>query len=125
MKIDSLPVIMHFNAKYNTVKIEIVDRFFFINKAGKKWVFYPEWKSDGHSVGSYFKHFDAWTIAALCHDQDCEIANKEGSYKFRRQGDKDYRNNLIELGAPKTTVYRRYAAVSSYAYALRLKGDLK
>lgn len=125
MKIESLPVIMHFDYKKNKVKIEIVEDFDYINSKNQPWILRAGWCSDGHSVGKLFKHFDAWTLAALCHDQDCEIANKARSFKMRRAGDKNYKFNLTDLGAPKSTVYRRYAAVSLRTRWLKLTGKLK
>lgn len=121
----SLPNIMHFDAKNNTVKIEITEDFSYENSRGQAWDFKKGWMSDGHSVGQFFKHFDAWTLAALCHDKDCELANSWESYNFRREGDKNYKFNLKDLGAPKSTVYRRYSAVSGYAYMLKMRGKLK
>jgi len=111
MRIESLPVIMHFDYKNNNVTIEITEDFTYTNNKGKSWHFKKGWRSDGHSTGSLFKHFDAYTLAALCHDQDCERANVAESYKMRRKGDKSYRYNLKDLGAPKFTVWRRYQAV--------------
>ena len=89
------------------------------------WEFKKGDTSDGHSTGDYFRHFDAWVIAALCHDQDCEEANAIGSYAMRRAGDRAYKHNLKELGASRATVYRRYAAVSAYSRWLKLTGELK
>lgn len=119
MKIESLPVIMHFDYEKNKVKIEIVEDF-----EWKEWRFKAGWMSDGHSVGGLFKHFDAWTLAALAHDQDCELANRKQSYDIRKRGDKNYRINLKELGAPRSTVYRRYAAVSARTKWLMLTGRI-
>ena len=124
MKIESLPVIMHFDYKNNKVKIEITEDFVYENSKGKTWMFYAGWMSDGHSVGKLFKHFDAWTLAALCHDRDCEIGNDHKSFKVRSLGDKDYKFNLKDLGAPKSTVYRRYAAVSARTRWLKLTGKI-
>jgi hypothetical protein len=95
------------------------------NSAGRKWEFKKGDVSDGHSTGTYFRHFDAWVIAAICHDQDCIRANEGKSYAMRRAGDKAYKFNLSDLKAPKTTVYNRYTWVSGYAYKLKLTGKLK
>ena len=121
MKIESLPVIIHFDTPFT---IEIVEGFTYTNSRGQSWHFKKGWKSDGHSTGKYFKHFDEWTIAALAHDLDCEMANEFKDYGIRRRGDKAYKFNLKELGAPKSTVYRRYAGVSGYARWLKLSGKL-
>jgi len=125
MKIDSLPNTMHFDRVKNRVTIEITEPLTLTNSKGTIWLFKPGWPSDGHSTGKYFKHFDAYTPAALCHDQDCEKANQQKSFSARRKGDKDYRHNLTELGAPNSTVLRRYAAVTTRSYWLRLTGKLK
>ena len=95
------------------------------NSKGMKWEFKKGEISDGHSTGTYFRHFDAWVIAALCHDQDCIRANEGKNYKMRRAGDKAYRFNLADLEAPKTAVYNRYAWVSAYAYKLKITRALK
>ena len=92
---------------------------------GMTWKFKKGDTSDGHSTGSYFRHFDDVTIAALCHDQDCVKANKDKSYQKRKRGDRSYKWNMINLKASKGKVYRRYAAVSAYARWLKMKGDLK
>ena len=94
------------------------------NSTGKSWAFREGFDSDGHSVG-VFKHFDKWVHAAFCHDQDCGLATMSKSYAVRRRGDRDYRDNLTYLGAPKHVVYRRYAAVSAQAFTLKLRGKLK
>ena len=108
-----------------TEMVEFTDDVVLANEdTGKTWVFNRGYESDGHSVGM-FKHFDKWVNAAFCHDQACGMATKEKSYDIRRGGDKDYRDNLIYLGAPKTLVYRRYAAVSAQAFALKLRRKLK
>jgi len=95
------------------------------NSAGMAWNFKKGETSDGHSRGKYFRHFDAWLLAALCHDQDCVRANEEGSYKMRMAGDNAYKFNLFDLGAPKSTVLWSYTGVSIYTYKLKLMGKLK
>lgn len=90
----------------------------------KSWSFKKGFDSDGHSVG-IFKHFDEYVNAAFCHDQDCGRATNLKRYDIRRQGDKDYRENLAYLGASKFTVYRRYSGVSAQSFSLRLRGKLK
>jgi len=125
MKINKLPVIMHLDYKNNKVSIEITEDFTYTNTLEMQWAFKSGWRSDGHSVGKYFKHFDAYTMAALCHDRDCEMSNNIGSYNMRRTGDKNYKFNLQDLGASKATILRRYAAVSTYARWLKLTGKLK
>jgi len=124
MRINSLPLIMHFDYKNNKVCIEITLSFIYTNGRGDKWSFKKGWRSDGHSVG-YFKHFDAQTMAALCHDQDCEEAERQKSYAIRRQGDKNYKFNLADLEASRSKVLRRYAGVSARAYRLKFTGKLK
>jgi hypothetical protein len=121
MKIKSLPVIIHFDTP---LTIEIMEDFSYINSEGTRWDFKKGWKSDGHSTGKYFKHFDEYTIAALSHDQDCERSWEMTSYAIRREGDKNYKFNLKELGASKSTVYRRYAAVSARTRWLKFTGEL-
>ena len=95
------------------------------NSKGMIWIFDKGYRSDGHSTGKYFRHFDKVVIAALCHDQDCEEANLIGSYTMRRRGDKAYKLNLKELGASWSTVHRRYAAVSARSRWLKVTGKLK
>ena len=108
-----------------TETAELLGFFSLDNKdTGKSWDFADGFKSDGTSVG-IFKHFGKYVNAAFCHDQDCGLATKQKSYATRRQGDKDYRDNLTYLGAPKHVVYRRYAAVSAQAFTLKLRGKLK
>lgn len=108
-----------------TEMVEFTHDVILINEdTDKAWGFRKGFDSDGHSVG-IFKHFDKWVNAAFCHDQDCGLATKEKNYDIRRQGDKDYRDNLIYLGAPKHVVYRRYAGVSAQAFTLRMRGKLK
>ncbi len=116
---------MHFDYEKNNVSIEIMSSFSYRNSRNQVWGFERGWISDGHSVGKLFRHFDAWTMAALCHDQFCEVAEKEKSYAIRRTGDKDYKFNLQDLGAPRSTVWRRYAGVTAYARWLKLTGKLK
>ena len=124
MIIKSLPVIMHFDYKKNKVKIEIVETFTYTNSRDDSWRFGVGWLSDGHSTGKYFKHFDAWTLAALCHDLDCERSNDLKSHYVRREGDKNYKFNLADLGAPKAQVNWRYAAVSARTRWLKLMGRI-
>ena len=123
MRITKIPLkFMHFDYESNKVSIETAG-FSYTNGRGHTWTFQEGWHSDGHSVGR-FKHFDTQTFAALCHDQDCERANRLENYALRRIGDKDYKYNLAELGAPKTTVLRRYAAVSAMSRWLKFTGKL-
>jgi hypothetical protein len=121
MKIKSLPVLIHFNTP---LMIEVMEPFTYTNNRGDSWIFSAGWHSDGHSTGKYFKHFDEYTIAALCHDQDCEESWNTASYSTRVKGDKNYRINLTELGASKSTVYRRYAAVSARTKWLWITGKI-
>lgn len=108
-----------------TEMVEFTDDVVLTNeKTGKSWFFSKGFSSDGTSAGM-FKHFDKWVYAAFPHDQDCNRATRENSYDIRCQGDKDYRDNLIYLGAPKLTVFRRYQGVRSYAFTLKLRGKLK
>ena len=86
------------------------------NKKGKKWSFAAGWSTDGHSIPGPFKNFDRFTIAAMCHDQDCEKAT---TFEQRRQGDKDYYQNMRDLGASRITAMRRYMAVSAYAMTIK------
>ena len=121
MRIKSLQLIMHF---ITPLTVEIIEDFTFTNGNGDSWDFKAGWRSDGHSTGKYFKHYDAYTLAALSHDLDCEKANRKKSYDIRKRGDKNYKFNLKELGAPKSTVYRRYAAVSARTKWLKLTGRI-
>lgn len=116
---------MHLDKKNNKVYIELREGVYLGNSRGDTWSFPIGWVSDGHSTGEYFKHFDAWTAAALCHDQECEQSWKEKRYDLRRTGDKNYKFNLKELGAPKSTVYRRYAAVSARTRWLKITRRIK
>jgi hypothetical protein len=115
---------MRFDRENGGCWIEPTEPFKIVNSKGREWDFTLVFDSDGHSLG-FFKHFDAWTPAALCHDLDCIIANKENSYEIRQEGDFWYKHNLKECGAPSSLVYRRYWGVSSYAYTLKLRGKLK
>lgn len=118
-----LPVKMVIDTKKKTVMIEFTEDYHLVI-GGKWWWFEKGWQSDGHSVG-IFKHFDAWTLAALPHDQTCETANRFKDYSLRRKGDRQYRVNLKALGAPKRVWMRRYAGVSLRAWQLKLTGKLK
>lgn len=108
---DSSRMMVEFNAPYS-----------WTNKRGKEWNFKKGWRSDGHSIPGPFKNFDRLTLAALCHDQDCENAL---DYKQRRQGDKDYFKNMRDLGGAMHVCLRRYAAVSAYSNYLKMKGKLR
>lgn len=121
----SLPCIMHFDRKGNVVMIQLIYDLTLTNDKGGVWHFEKWWKSDGHSTGEYFRHFDAWLAAALCHDLDCENAEKTGDVSIRKQGDKDYKYNLDYLGAPESTEVRRFVGVSIYRRFLRMMGKLK
>ena len=123
--INVIPVEMITDSKDNTCMAVFTEDWMWSNKAGFVWIFKKGDVSDGHSTGAYFRHFDAWVIAALCHDQGCIEANKDKNYNRRRKVDKAYKMNLKELGASWSTVHRRYAAVSAYSRWLKLKGDLK
>ena len=120
-----IPVHMVTDSSDNTCMAVFTEDWSWTNSAGMTWNFKKGDTSDGHSTGTYFRHFDAWVIAALCHDQDCVNAAKYESYKMRKDGDKDYRFNLNDLKAPKSTVYRRSAGVRVYAYNLKISGKLK
>ena len=95
------------------------------NSAGKTWAHKKGDSSDGHTRGKYFRAFDSLVIAALNHDQDCVRANKAKSYAIRIQGDKDYKFNLIDLGASKAVANISYAGVRVFAYKLKISGRLK
>jgi len=86
-------------------------------KSGTRtWVFKAGWSTDSHSIPGPFKNFDRLTIAAMCHDQDCEEAL---TFEDRRNGDKDYYLNMRDLGASRFIATRRYLAVSGYAYTIK------
>lgn len=102
------------------MRITLNEGFSWVNKRGKKWSFIAGWSTDGHSIPGPFKNFDRLTLAAMCHDQDCERAS---SYAQRRQGDKDYYYNMRDLGASRITATRRYMAVSAYARLIKHKFD--
>ena len=123
--IHEIPVHLVTDSSDNTCMAVFTEDWSWTNSAGMTWHFKKGDVSDGHSVGNYFRHFDAFTIAALCHDQDCIKANESKSYKMRKAADKAYRFNLIDLKAPRSTVYRRSAGVRLYAYKLKLSGKLK
>lgn len=123
--IHEIPVHLVTDSSDNTCMAVFTKDWSWTNSAGRTWKFKKGDVSDGHSVGTYFRHFDAWTIAALAHDQDCVNAAKYESYQMRRDGDKAYRFNLADLKAPKSTIYRRYAGISAYAYKLKITGRLK
>ncbi len=108
-----------------TEEVEFQEDIVLTNEdTGKSWSFKKGFDSDGHSVG-IFKHFDKYVNAAFAHDQDCGRATNLKSYSIRRQGDKDYRDNLTYLGASKFTVYRRYSGVSAQSFALKITRKLK
>ena len=109
----------------NTCMAVFTEDWSWTNSKGLTWHFNKGDVSDGHSIGTYFRHFDAWLIAALCHDQDCIRANEAKSYKMRRYGDRAYKYNLDDLKAPTSTVYRRYAGVSAYSWKLKITKALK
>lgn len=92
--------------------------YIWTNKRGKTWEFKAKWSSDGHSIPGPFKNFDRVTIAAMCHDLDCENAL---SYEDRRRGDWDYLHNMRDLGASRFKAWRRYLAVSGYALSIKSK----
>lgn len=123
--INEIPCHLVTDSSDNTCMAVFTKDWSWTNSGGMTWEFKKGDVSDGHSTGAFFRHFDAWTIAALCHDQDCVNANDAKSYKMRKAGDKAYKFNLIDLKAPKSTVYRRYAGVSARAYKLKLTGKLK
>ena len=123
--IHEIPCHLVTDSSDNTCMAVFTKDWSWTNSAGMTWNFKKGDISDGHSTGTYFRHFDAWIIAALCHDQDCIKANESKSYKMRRAGDKAYKFNLKDLKAPKTTVYRRHAGVSAYAIKLKITGKLK
>lgn len=123
--IHEIPAHLVTDSSDNTCMAVFTEDWSWTNSAGKTWYFKKGDVSDGHSTGTYFRHFDAWLIAALCHDQDCVNAHKAKSYKMRKAADKAYRFNLIDLKAPWSTVYRRSAGVRAYALKLKLTGRLK
>ena len=86
------------------------------NKKGKTWTFKAGWSSDGHSIPGGIHSFDRLVQAALCHDQDCENAT---TYEERRQGDRDYFDNMRELGGSRFVAWRRYIAVSGYSRKIK------
>lgn len=96
--------------------ITLNEGFSWVNKKGKKWSFIAGWSTDGHSIPGPFKNFDRLTLAAMSHDLDCENAT---TYEQRRQGDKDYYQNMRDLGASRVTATRRYMAVSAYARLIK------
>lgn len=95
--------------------------FTWTNKSGKEWLFNAGWSTDGHSIPGPFKNFDRLTIAAMCHDQDCERAK---SYEDRIRGDNDYYSNMRDLGGSRTIALRRFAAVRAYSFWLKVRGKL-
>ncbi len=103
---------IHIPADSGRMVVELNEPYSWTNKKGKTWSFAAGWSTDGHSIPGPFKNFDRLTVAAMCHDLDCERAT---TYAQRRQGDKDYYSNMRDLGAPQTTAIRRYMAVSAYA----------
>lgn len=94
-------------------------------KTDKIWHFKEGWRSDGHSIPGPFKNFDRSTMAAMCHDQDCENANNDADYAKRRAGDRNYYDNLRYLGEARHTAWRRYSAVTLRSYKLKLTEKLK
>ena len=123
--INNIPVYLVTDSKKKTCMAVLTESWSWTNSKGMTWDFRLGYRSDGHSTGKYFRHFDSLTIAALCHDQDCEQANLVGSYTMRKRGDKAYKLNLKELGASWSTVHRRYAAVSAFSRWLKVRGELK
>ena len=123
--INNIPVYLVTDSKRGTCMAVFYKDWQWSNNLGHTWYFTEGDKSDGHSTGSYFRHFDAWVVAALCHDQDCVEANTAKDYKYRRTADKDYKRNLKYLGASWSVIHRRYAAVCGYSRLLKFRGKLK
>lgn len=88
-------------------------------KTENDWLFPAGWSSDGHSIPGPTKNLDRSTMAAVAHDQDCELSS---TYQERRAGDRDYYDNLRYLGEARHTAWRRYIAVSLRTYRLKLTG---
>jgi hypothetical protein len=104
------------------LRIKFNNDYEWTNKSGKTWTFKAGWMSDGHSIPGGINSIDRLVQAAFCHDQDCENAI---TYDQRVQGDKDYRDNMRDLGGSRFVAYRRYLAVRGYSKYLKLKGKLK
>ena len=98
--------------------ITLNEVFSWKNKMGKKWTFAAGWSTDGHSIPGPFKNFDRLTIAAMCHDQDCEKAT---TYAQRRQGDKDYYQNMRDLGAGRTIRAAYLERVNQFVRTIELE----
>lgn len=106
-------------------KVRFNKKQIWTNKAGKAWQFQADWESDFHSIPGGVQTIDRLSMAALCHDQDCEVANKLNDYAMRVQGDKDYYQNMRDLGGSRFIAGRRYAAVRLRSLKLKAQGKLK
>ena len=123
--INVIPAKLVTDSALGTCMAVYTDDWSWTNSKGMTWHHKDKGESDGHSTGTYFRHFDFLSIAAFNHDKDCIAANLARSYAMRRAGDRAYKQNLRDLGASWATIHRRYAAVSAYSRWLKLKGDLK
>lgn len=120
-QLELLNIDMIFPQSSDRVKIRFNEDYVFTNKRGKSWTLKAGWESDGHSIPGPFKNFDRVTFAALCHDQDCERCI---TYKGRTQADKDYYDNMRDLGASRFVAGRRYTAVRARTTRLKMVGKL-
>ena len=116
---------IHIPADSGRMLVEFTEDYEWTNKQGKTWKFLAGWSSDSHSIPGGFQNFDRTTLSAMSHDQDCERANEAHSLSMRIQGDRDYRENMRDLGASRLVAYRRWLAVSGRTLKLKIQGKLK
>ena len=106
---------------FDTMMLKFNEQYVWTNARGKTWIFDKGEASDGMSMW-VFRHYGQFLLPALAHDQDCINAK---TYAERREGDRQFKANMKDLGASKWFYTRRYLGVSAYAQWMRIKGDFR